>query len=521
MTDWGRGLVGAAFAALLAAGALTGAGAEAPPAPVVHVAGGALQGARQGGADAYLGIPFAAQPVGERRWHAPEPAKAWSGVRDATHFGASCWQAVSAKGFGPWTHEYVVDGPVSEDCLYLNVWTPARSGAGRPVLVWFHGGGFSQGSGSVPIYDGAHLAAQGVVVVTVNYRLGVLGFFAHPELTREAAGGATGNYGLMDMIAALKWVRANAAAFGGDPGAVTIAGQSAGGMAVHDLIVSPLAKGLFQRAVIESGLPGVAPNPPLADAEAAGVAFAKAHGAADLAALRAMSPAQLSQGARGSFAPMRDGVLLPADDLKPASDTPVLVGVNADEGSAMSASYGTTDPVRFAALLHDSYGAMQDRFAGFYPAATDTERAAASRRLLTDKSLAALYAWGRTRLGETRSPVYAYLWSHPEPGPEAARWRAFHSSEIPYAFRTLDASPERGFTAADQRLSLEVSDYWLDFIRTGDPNGAGLPHWPRLSAVQPRIMALDVDPHARPLLPKDQLQAVDAFVASGGKPRMF
>ncbi|HEX4097160.1 MAG TPA: carboxylesterase family protein, partial [Caulobacteraceae bacterium] len=315
MTGWGRGPVGVALTALLAAAALTGARSEAPPAPMVHVADGALQGARQGGADAYLGIPFAAPPVGELRWHAPLPAKAWSGAHDATHFGASCWQAVSAKGFGPWTHEYVVDGPVSEDCLYLNVWTPARSGAGRPVLVWFHGGGFSQGSGSVPIYDGAHLAAQGVVVVTVNYRLGVLGFFAHPELTREASGGATGNYGLMDMIAALKWVRANAAAFGGDPGAVTIAGQSAGGMAVHDLIVSPLAKGLFQRAVIESGLPGVAPNQPLADAEAAGVAFAKAHGAADLAALRAMSPAQLSQGARGSFAPMRDGVLLPADDL--------------------------------------------------------------------------------------------------------------------------------------------------------------------------------------------------------------
>jgi para-nitrobenzyl esterase len=518
MPGWGRGLAGAA---LLAAGAAGVTRAEAPAAPVVHVADGALQGVRQGGSDAYLGIPYAAPPVGDLRWRAPEPAKPWRGVRSAGHFGASCWQGVSAKGFGPWTHEYVVDGPVSEDCLFLNVWTPARPGAHRPVLVWFHGGGFSQGSGSVPIYDGGRLAAQGVVVVTVNYRLGVLGFFAHPELTREAHGGATGNYGLMDMIAALKWVRANASAFGGDPDEVTIDGQSAGGMAVHDLIMSPLAKGLFQRAAIESGLPGVAPNPPLAQAEASGVAFAKAKGAADIAALRAMSPAELSSGARGFFAPMRDGVLLPEDERRPASDTPVLVGVNADEGSAMSASYATTDAAKLQALLKDSYGDMEGRFAGFYAATTDAGRADASRRLLRDKSLAALYAWGETRLSQTHSPVYAYLWTHPEPGPEAGRWRAFHSSEIPYVFRTLDASPERPFTPADRTLSEEVSTYWLDFVRTGDPNGSGLPHWPRLAAGHPEIMALDVDPHARPILPQDQLDAVKAFLAAGGQPRMF
>ena len=514
MKSWLRTTLGG----LLAAAALSGAG---PAAPVVKVAQGALEGVRQGGSDAFLGIPYAAPPVGDLRWKAPRPAAGWSSVRGAGHFGASCWQSVSAKGFGPWTHEYVVDGPVSEDCLFLNVWTPARPGARRPVLVWFHGGGFSQGSGSVPIYDGAALAAEGVVVVTVNYRLGVLGFFAHPELTREATGAATGNFGLMDMIAALKWVRANAAAFGADPDAITIAGQSAGGMAVHDLVVSPLAKGLFRRAIIESGLPGVAPNPPLAQAEASGVAFAKAKGVADLAGLRALSPAQLSEGARGFFAPMRDGVLLPADDRGPASDTPVLVGVNADEGSAMSASYGTTDPAKLDAMLKDAYGAHSGDFAGFYAASTDAGRADASRRLLRDKSLAALYAWSKGRLAAAHSPVYAYLWSHAEPGPEADRWRAFHSSEIPYVLKTLEASAERPFTEADRRLSLQASGYWLNFIRTGDPNGQGLPPWPRLTADEPKIMALDVGPHARPILPPDQLQAVKAFVAAGGQPRMF
>jgi para-nitrobenzyl esterase len=515
-----RWILGAVLA-LLAASGPGAASTTASLGPVVHVSSGDMRGVRLNGVEEWLGVPYAAPPVGALRWRAPEPAKPWPHLRIADRSGPSCWQAVSAKGFGPWTHEYVVDGEVSEDCLSLNVWAPARRGSGRPVLVWFHGGGFSQGSGSVPIYQGAALALQGVVVVTVNYRLGVLGFFAHPELTREAAGGPTGNYGLMDMIAALKWVRANARAFGGDPDAVTIAGQSAGGMAVHDLIVSPEAKGLFRRAIIESGLPGVAPNPPLKEAEASGVAFAKAKGASGIAGLRALTPAQLSGGAPGFFAPMRDGVLLPAEDLGPASDTPVLVGVNADEGSAMSASYGTTDPAKLQALLKDGYGQQADRFEGFYAASTDAGRADASRRLLRDKSLAALYAWGQRRLGQSKSPVYAYLWTHPEPGPTADRYRAFHSSEIPYVFQTLDASPERPFGPDDRRLSLQVSSYWLNFVRTGDPNGRGLPPWPRLSREQPRIMALDVDPHARPILPPEQLKAVDAFLASGGQPRMF
>jgi para-nitrobenzyl esterase len=428
---------------------------------------------------------------------------------------------VSAAGFGPWTHEYVVDGPVSEDCLYLNVWSKAGAGGGRPVLVWIHGGGFSQGSGSVPIYDGAGLAAKGVVVVTINYRLGVLGFFAHPALTAEARGSPPGNYGLQDMVAALKWVRANIAAFGGDPDAVTIAGQSAGAMAIHDLIASPLAKGLFRGAIIESGLPGVAPTLPLAQAEAAGEALAKAKGAASIRELRAMSPEQLTAGSRQFFAPIQDGVLLPAGSTT-ASDTPVLIGMNADEGSALAAGdYGQSDPAKLQALLKASYGDMADRFGAFYPASNDAERAEASRQILRDRGLGALYAWSLRRERQSDRPLYLYLWTHIEPGHEADRFRAFHSSEIPYALRTLDTAPERGFTAKDRALSDLVSGYWLNFIRTGDPNGAGLTAWPAWTASHPVIMELGDPTRTRPILPAAQQQAVDDFLRQGGQPRLF
>ena len=493
--------------------------AAAPPAPV-KVQSGALQGVSKDGVEAYLGVPFAAPPTGEGRWRAPAPPAPWTGVRAADRFGPSCWQPVSAGGFGPWTHEYVVDGPVSEDCLYLNVWTASANGR-RPVLVWIHGGGFSQGSGSVPIYDGAALAARGVVVVTINYRLGVLGFFAHPALTAEAKGGPPGNYGLQDMIAALKWVRANIAAFGGDPDAVTIAGQSAGAMAIHDLIASPLAKGLFRRAIIESGLPGVAPTPPLAEAEAAGAALAKAKGAASIAELRAMSPEQLTAGERRFYAPIQDGVLLPASGAT-VSDTPVLIGMNADEGSALSpADYTISDPDKFKALLKASYGADADRFAGFYPAATAAARADASRAILRDRGLGALYAWALRRKHQSTGPLYLYLWTHIEPGPQADRYRAFHSSEIPYALRTLDASPERDFTARDRALSDLVSGYWINFIRTGDPNGGTAAGWPGWTASRPLIMELGDPGGVRPILPAGQLEAVQAFLKDGGEPRLF
>jgi para-nitrobenzyl esterase len=516
---------GALASALLACG---GAAAQ-PAAPVIHAPAGTLRGIREGRVEAFLGVPFAAAPVGRNRWRAPQPAAGWTGVRDARRFGASCYQSVGAKGFGPWTHEYVVQGEASEDCLYLNVWTTGRAGPPRPVLVWIHGGGFSQGSGSVPIYDGANLAGQGVVVVTINYRLGVFGFLAHPELTADNAGGARGNFGLEDMVAALRWVRANISAFGGDPNAVTIAGQSAGAMAVHDLVVSPMAKGLFQRAIAESGLPSTAPAPPLAEAQKAGAEFARAKGAASLAELRALTPEQLTagpalQGPR--FFPIADGVVLPASPAElyargAFADTPMLVGLNADEGSAMSPGYGSGDAAALKGLIARNFAPMADRFAAFYPASTEAERGAASKAVARDSGLAGLWLWARDRIRRGRQPVYAYQFTHAEPGPQAARYGAFHSAEIPYALRTLDKSPERPFTGEDRALSLQVSGYWLAFIRTGDPNGGGRPAWPKLAPEAPKILSLGEPTHARALFDAEKLEAVNALAAAGGRPGIF
>ena len=322
------------FLAAVAVLSLLAGTALANDAPHARVGTGELVGIRQVDVSAFLGVPFAAPPVGDLRWRAPRPPLPWSGVRPADRFGASCLQEVSPAGFGPWKHEYVVQGAVSEDCLFLNVWTPAPAGAHLPVLVWIHGGAFTSGSGSVPIYNGTTLASQGVVVVTINYRLGIWGFLAHPDLTREASGVAPSNFGLQDVVAALRWVQDNINVFGGDPRRVTIAGQSAGSMAVHDLLVSPLAKGLFAQAISESALPGAIPMRSLGEAEAAGVAFARSKGATDIAALRAMSAAEIEAAApKTGLGPVIDGVLLPDSPMRLIiagrfNDTPVLIGLN-------------------------------------------------------------------------------------------------------------------------------------------------------------------------------------------------
>ncbi len=510
-------------------GARTGAGIGVEPTPIVRVSTGLLAGVTRRGVDRFLGIPYAAPPIGPDRWRSPQPPASWSGTRSADHFGASCWQAVTPQGFGPWTHEYVVQGPVSEDCLFLNVWTPARRGARLPVLFWIHGGGFTQGSGSVPIYDGSALASRGIVVVTVNYRLGALGFLAYPALTREAHGAPPGNYGLQDLIAALRWLHRNVQAFGGDPAAITLAGQSAGAVAVHDLIASPLASGLFARAIAESGLPNVAPTLPLAQAERAGEAFARSRGVTSLEALRALTPAQLMAGPARSappFAPIEDGVLLPkspetAGIASPLNDTPILIGMNADEDSAFSTAFGTASQTALQTLLRQTYGALAPLFAKLYPASTDAGRARAVRQILRDRGLASLYSWARRRLSQSRRPAYGYLYEHIEPGPQSARYRVFHSSEIPYIFGTLGAAPERGFTDRDRRVAREMSNRWVSFIETGDPNAPGLPRWPPMRAGDPRIMQLGDAPHPRPILPARKLRAVREFLAKGGKPGLF
>lgn len=493
----------------------------AAAAPVAVTDAGKIAGVAQGDVQAFLGIPFAAPPTGVNRWRSPQPVAPWSGIRPAAKFGSSCWQAVSPEGFGPWSHEYVVPGDISEDCLFLNVWTPHHAHGLLPVLVWIHGGGFNSGSGAIPIYDGRALAARGIVVVTINYRVGPFGFLAHPELTREAGSGARANYGLQDMVAALRWVRANIGAFHGDPALVTIAGQSAGSMAVHDLVASPLVRGLFARAIGESGLPEPTRTLQLADAEQAGLAFAREKGAVSIAALRAM-PAEALVASKGAnavrFVPVIDGVLLPAN--APANDVPMLVGFNADEGSAMGTGYGATDAAALTELLAQTYGPMVAQFAPLYPAATDAERAASNMQVRRDRGLGALYAWARTQR-DGRQPTYVYRYDHAEPGPQSARWRVFHSSEIPYVFQTFAASPERAFTLADRIFSERVSTYWLNFIKSGDPNGPGLPHWPKFDVAAPSILAIGDPIAGEPLLPPAKFSLMKAYLSSGGRPTIF
>ncbi len=518
------------LASILAVAALLGALAPAATAAplLTRVAQGELLAKREGTVAAYLGVPFAAPPVGPLRWRPPQPAAPWPGLRKAQAFGDSCAQEATPAGFRSWSHEYMPQNASSEDCLFLNIWTAARPGARRPVLVWIHGGGFTAGSGEVPIYDGRALAARGVVVVTINYRLGVFGFLAHPALTAEAgaSGGAPGNWGLQDQVAALQWVRANIAAFGGDPGQVTIAGQSAGSMAVQMLLVSPAAKGLFRRAISESGLPSAAPPATLATAEQAGLAFQQSLGAGSLADLRALPTAAfLTPAARAApFRPIVDGVLLPDAPAALAErgafhDVPVLVGQVANEISPLSGET-SLDAAGFQAFRTREFDGSADAFARFYPAQTDAERLAMAWRMQQDLGRVGLYLWAKTRAAHGTAPIYPYYYDHTEPGPEAARWRSFHSAEIPYVFQTFAASPERGFTVADQAISRDMSTRWLNFVRTGDPNGGG-GDWPRFDPARPRIMGLGDKPGPQPVLPPDRLGAIAGFVAGGGQAKMF
>jgi para-nitrobenzyl esterase len=493
--------------------------------PLAQTASGRLEGLRLGEIDAFLGIPYAAAPVGDLRWRPPQPVASWAGVRAATAFGASAWQAVAPQGFGPWTSEFVVSGPVSEDCLFLNVWAPAdRSAAARPVLVWIHGGAFVQGSGSVAIYDGSALATQGVVVVTINYRLGVLGFLAHPELAGESeTPSGYGNFGLQDQIAALRWVKANIAAFGGDPDAVTVAGQSAGAVSVHMLVASASAAGLFQRAIAQSGPPELVPVPSLAQAEADGLAFAGALQQTDLKGLRALSVETLGRhlvpGPR--FGPMVDGGLLPEWPPRTAHATwgravPMIVGQTADENSGLDPEHGSDDPGRLAARLRRQAGGDSAAWLDHYLAQCGGSIAQADRAASRDRWLAALWRWADQRGAPAGAPLYAYLFDHVLPGPQAERYGAFHTSDVPYALATLGVLFERPLTALDLDLGTQVSGYWLDFVRSGDPNGPGRPTWPATTADTPVMLRLAATTEVVPMFGAETFALVRRQHAAGG-----
>jgi para-nitrobenzyl esterase len=517
--------MGAALAGLVTVGAAQAA--------TVATAQGRLTGISSGNSDAWLGVPFAAPPVGDLRWRAPQKPAAWTGERKADQFSASCMQALATTPGGrpPWTPEFLIPGAVSEDCLYLNIWTPkAAVGKRLPVLVWIHGGGFTEGSGSVPVYDGANLAANGgVIVVTINYRVGSFGFLAHPDMVRES--GEVGNFGLADMVASLEWVKANIAAFGGDPSKVTIAGQSAGAAAVHALIGAPSAKGLFARAIAESGS-SVAPRAgPLQPALDAGARFAQlalqgGAGAASLADLRKMPAPAVFDAANafnrtpgGGFRVVVDGRFLPRDPTEAQysagafNDTPVLTGYNANEGSGFSRTYGEWT----AADIDGQLGAFKptpDRARAVYmagsPPVVDIGKA-----ISRDRGMATTAAWAKRRLPASKSPIFVYQFNHAEPGPQSARYGAFHTGEVPYLFQNL-IGEGRVFTEADRAASRLVSGYWLNFVKSGDPNGAGLPSWPAFSAAAPMAQRIDTTASASPILPPATLELYEAHFAAGG-----
>ena len=395
---------------------------------------------------------------------------------------------------------------VSEDCLYLNVWTAAKKASERrPVFVYIYGGGFNEGSAAVPVYDGEGLSSKGLVVVTLNYRVGVLGFFTHPELTRESEHKSSGNYGLLDQVAALQWIQRNIRAFGGDPARVTIAGQSAGAMSVHALIASPLAKGLFHRAIAESGGSAIGGGPPggrtFADAEADGVKFAQAKGANSLTELRALSWQKLMEPVPNTpfrFSLVPDGFLLPEPVQRiyatgKQQDVPLLTGSNKHEGGGLPNPTATAD--QFQKQARQRYGDLADEFLGLYPAATDEQARTSQNESSFDRARVAMYLWARQRNRASKTPVYTYYWDHTLPGPDAERFGAFHTSEVPYVLNTL-AMSDRPFTDADHRIADMMSSYWANFAAMGDPNGKGLPAWP---PVGDKPETMEVGDHTAPI----------------------
>lgn len=446
----------------------------------------------------YKSIPFAAAPVGELRWQAPRPAPAWKGVRDATAFGPRC---VQGQIFAD-----IVFTELSEDCLTLNIWTPGKAPGDRlPVMVWIHGGGFQAGAGAEPRHDGLAFARKGVVLVTFNYRLGVFGFFSHPELTRESGRNASGNYGLLDQVAALQWVRDNIAAFGGDPKNVTIFGESAGSFSVSALMASPLARGLFHKAIGQSGAyfaSGAGPLPlrPLAASEEQGAKFAASIGAGSLAALRAKTADELLKPALKTqpwFAPGVDGHFL-AQDVETVfakgqqAQVPLLAGWNADEiRSATTLAKQKPTAQSFTESTRKRFGDRADSLLEVYPASSDEEAIESAAALASDLFIGYnTWKWIEAHKATGKAPVYRYSFDRKIPVPPGhtvngmpATSRdigARHAGEIEYVFGTLDESlPKVPWEPADRTLSDAMTTYWANFARSGDPNGAGLPKWPR------------------------------------------
>ncbi len=452
----------------------------------VKTAAGLVRGVHieSGDITVFKGVPFAAPPVGDFRWKAPQPVTPWEGVKECSSFAPSPIQR-TPQPFSMWTQEFIAPAePLSEDCLYLNIWTGAEyAGENRPVFVYIYGGGFNSGSGAVPVYDGEEMAKKGLVFITINYRVGILGFLAHPELSNEAAYKASGNYGLLDQIAALQWVRNNIEAFGGDPGNVTIAGQSAGAFSVNYLVASPLASGLFQRAIAESGGAilssfSTGRGNELEMAERQGTEWMESTEATSLDALRALSADEIMKYP-GSASPVIDGYVLP-DDLYTIfsegrqNDVPCILGWNRDEGFGGA----PTNAEAFKAGLKRRYGAHAEELLDLYPVNTDEDAAILQNKLGSLGIFGAQsYAWMLLQHQSGKSKIFMYRFDRELPFAEGMTdFGAFHTGEVPYAYNNLHMSP-RPWTEEDYALANTMSSFWVNFARKGDPNGDGLPLW--------------------------------------------
>jgi para-nitrobenzyl esterase len=508
----------ALLVAMLASGLVV---AQQQPAPV-RTEGGMIQGTLEDGLTVYRGIPFAAPPVGNLRWRAPQPAARWPGVRQADTFAPACVQAMR-------TPPNADRGPgTSEDCLYLNVWTPATSARDRiPVLVWIYGGGFNGGATSVPTYSGEKLAKKGVVLVSIAYRVGQLGFLAHPDLSAETPKHVSGNYGLLDMIAGLQWVQKNIAAFGGDPRRVTIFGESAGGIAVSMLCASPLAKGLFHGAISQSGGSFGPPRPTtmpgenlkrLPDAERSGAEYARS-AAASIRDLRALPADKLPAGGRGMGMawPIIDGWVIPDDqytlyDAKRYNDTPILVGYNSDEGASFSPP---KTPEEYVAAVKARYGPFAESLLKAYPAGAPAV-AKTARDLTRDAAFGwHTWIWARLQARTGRSKVFYYYFDqHPDYPADSPRagYGTPHGADVPYVFQHLNPANPQAATG-DAAIAEAMATYWTNFAKRGDPNGDGVPAWPAFSDANPVVMHFAGTPHTGPVPGADALKALDAYFA--------
>jgi para-nitrobenzyl esterase len=528
-----------AAAAALAAVAIPPAGA----ADRVKTANGVLESnaAPKDGVRSFKGIPFAQPPVGPLRWREPMPPKNWKGVRNADEFGPRCMQRTS-----PGADYWFRSSGMSEDCLYLNVWTPAKSANEKlPVLVYIFGGGFQNGDGSEPRYDGASMAAHGIVAISVNYRTNIFGFFVHPELVKESPHHAAGNYGLLDQVAALEWVQKNIAAFGGDPKHVTVAGESAGSISVSALMASPLSRNLMAAAIGESGaMLSSLPPQPLDEAGKNGVKFADAVGAESLADLRAMKAEAIQeslgkvQGVR--FNTAQDGYFLskPLAQIFEAGEQakiPLLAGSNsAEQPARMVLGQGEPTPETLAAAIQRFYGDKSADILKAYAASTTDEVYEAAAHLASARFVGfSTWKWTELQMQTGGHPVYRYLYARVRPrymgmpgqpppamgqgrggrGPQqpAGPPGAAHSAEIQYAMGNLDLDPRYKWEPADHEVSKTMQAYFVNFIKTFNPNGPGVPEWPAYRSDNGyQRMRIDVESHAEPEAHRDRYLALDA-----------